>query len=73
MDFEFLNSLIPPGNPELGRTLQHLLMNIWKEETVSDKGLFEALGKKDEAIPHYLPLKLCILGGKYSGKRTIAK
>lgn len=65
--------MTPLGNPELGRSLQQLLSNIWKEETMTEKGVLEALGKKEEGIPHYLPLKLCILGGRFSGKRTIAK
>lgn len=29
MNFNFLDSLIPPSNPELGRNFKQLLMNLW--------------------------------------------
>lgn len=68
LDFSFLESLIPWANPELGRSLQSLLLNIFKEDRIDKE---ESL--KVESIPHYLPVKMCLLGKSMSGKRTIAK
>ena len=71
LNFEFLESLIPPSNPELGRNLQQLLLNLWNEDK-TDKD-YPIHSQKDEGIPHYLPVKLCLLGKRFAGKRTIAK
>ncbi|CDW87464.1 mitogen-activated protein kinase organizer [Stylonychia lemnae] len=70
-DFKFLDSLIPPHNPELGRNLKQILSSLWQTEqpdNLEESKLEETIG-----IPHHLPLKLCILGKKYGGKRTVAK
>lgn len=68
IDFQFLDSLIPSSNPDLGRNLQSLLLNIWKED-LTEKGETPYY----QGIPHHLTLKLCLLGKASAGKRTIAK
>lgn len=72
MDFQFLDSLIPPVNPELGRNLKQLLMDLWKVDSCLKSNKEDEM-TVEEGIPHHLPLKLCILGRKYAGKRTVAK
>ncbi len=32
IDFQFLDSLIPPSNPDLGRSMHEILANLWKED-----------------------------------------
>jgi hypothetical protein len=64
-----MNSLTPIQNPELGRSLNYLLSDLWKDDKTS---IAEEL-KLEEGIPHYLTLKLCMLGYPYSGKRTVSK
>jgi hypothetical protein len=64
-----MNSLTPLQNPELGRSLNNLLSDLWKE----DKTSIPAEDKLEEGIPNYLTLKLCMLGYPYSGKRTVSK
>ncbi len=71
INFEFLESLIPSSNPELGRSLQQLLLGLFTEERTEKS--FKIGAQKDEGIPHHLPIKLCLLGRRYAGKRTIAK
>ena len=50
--------------------MSDILMNLWKEDK-TDKSM--RIPIKEEGIPNYLPLKLCLLGRKFAGKRTVAK
>ena len=63
----------------IGHTLNKLLRLLSGEQI--DLGLGESstaspypdVECEKDNIPQYMPLKLCLLGKKYGGKRTIAK
>ena len=80
LDFQFLDSLIPPSNPLLGRTLNQLLrlfsgLDNGEESktTPAGHGAYGSLECEKDNVPQYMPLKLCLLGKKFGGKRTLAK
>ena len=76
-DFDHLTQRYPPSNPQIGSTIFSILNQSKQEATASLAKIEEE--KKEGAppplppIPHYLSVKLCILGKACSGKRTISK
>ena len=64
MGYEFLDSLLPVVNPYLSSMVQDLYF-LPKEELKTQV--------EDQDFPHHLPIKVCLLGRAFAGKRTSAR
>lgn len=71
LNFQFLDSLIPQSNPILGYSVKSLLSDLFNQSMTEEEKPNKIEQIKN--LPDHMALKLCILGNKYGGKRTLAK
>jgi len=72
LNYQLLDSILPPMNIELGRLVSNIMRLPSSDSSIDSAGK-EENKRKGKDYPDFVPLKLCFLGRIFSGKRTAAQ